>query len=101
MYIKAVFKEFHTSRRSVTAHNTWIVVTFLTRVLVVPDSALLRGSHNSRFHQSLHENDALILRLVHDRFLPIPFQFIIHVPPYHSALHNVATDSVPEQPATK
>jgi hypothetical protein len=40
--------------------------------------------------QSLQEDRNSTLKLGHDCFLPNPFQFIIHVPPYHSTLHSLS-----------
>jgi hypothetical protein len=40
----------------------------------------------------------IVCRVGHDRFVPYPFQFIIHLSPYQWTLHNVATENVVEKP---
>jgi hypothetical protein len=42
-------------------------------------------------HQSLQANDRAVPHLGHDCFLPNPFQFIIHLSPYHSMLYHLNT----------
>jgi hypothetical protein len=67
----------------------------------------LRGSNFSRgneypedfrgFTRSFQANSGTVLRLDHDRFLPNPFQFIIHLPFHSSALYSLVTKSIVKQ----
>jgi hypothetical protein len=40
------------------------------------------------FPQSIHTDAGMAPRLVHDRFLPDPFHFIIHQASNHPTLHS-------------
>jgi hypothetical protein len=46
------------------------------------------------FPESLQANTGVILRLGHNRILPNPFQFTIHLLSYHSEVCSLATDSL-------
>jgi hypothetical protein len=52
------------------------------------------GQNISVVSQPFKANSGEVPRLSNNLFLPNPFQFIIHLPSYHSTLCNVDTDSV-------
>jgi hypothetical protein len=53
------------------------------------------------FSQSLHAITGIVLRVIHDSYLPDPSQFIILQACYHSTLCSVATDIVINNPQRK
>jgi hypothetical protein len=72
-------------------------VTLYICILDVLGSNLGRSTGYSErisryFPQSLQTNAGIVTRLGHDRFLPNPFQFIIHLSPSHPTLNTIDTE---------
>jgi hypothetical protein len=58
-------------------------------------SNMIQLSHG--LSESLHRNIRIVSPLGHGRFLPDPFQFIIHMSSYHRMVWFLATESVVKQ----
>jgi hypothetical protein len=50
------------------------------------------------FSQPLQSNDGIVPRIIYDRFLPNPFQIIIHMSSIHLILCSLATERVIKKP---
>jgi hypothetical protein len=61
-----------------------------------------RPGHQLYFHgftQFLQVNTGIVPWLDHNRFIPSPYQLIIHLPSYHCTLYNLNIHTVAEKPA--
>jgi hypothetical protein len=92
MYVRSVHK-YRAFWRGGNTPQTHIIISDGTPASLI---ARFRG-----FLRSLEKNAIIVSSLRHERFLPNPFQFLIHLPSYRSTVCSPVTDSVVKQRTVK